>query len=129
MATSSGRSDATHSGACIARFLKALRRRMTNGRTLQCSRTVQARPSTTERANEEARAHELRQPPAQLDCSRRYSPETAEHLKTARAAADPTQLRSKRGLVLPPHNRTRLIRNVAPVVRVERGASAQPVAA
>ena len=32
-------------------------------------------------------------------------------------------------MVLPPHNRTRPIRNVAPVVRVERGASAQPVAA
>ena len=32
-------------------------------------------------------------------------------------------------LVLPLHFRTRPIRNVAPVVRVERGASAQPVAA
>ena len=32
-------------------------------------------------------------------------------------------------LVLPLHNRTQPIRNVAPDVRVERGASAQPVAA
>jgi len=32
-------------------------------------------------------------------------------------------------LILPPHFRTRPIRNVAPVVRVERGVTAQPVAA
>ena len=49
---------------------------------------------------------------------------------TAQVSREPSEaLLNGLRMVLPPHNRTRPIRNVAPVVRVERGASAQPVAA